>query len=546
MTNTLYYGDNLTILREYIKDESVDLIYLDPPFNSNRNYNVLFRAESGQESESQLQAFDDTWHWNEAAEAAYHEIVIECGNGISRQIGAMREALGTNQMMAYLVMMAIRLVELHRVLKDTGSLYLHCDPTASHYLKIILDTIFGVENFRNEIIWQRTNAHNNKAKRFQRLHDIILFYTKDIEVSPTWNDQIVSFSKQQLGRYKKDEDGRLYTGQDLTITDTQKDGSHKFVWRDTTPSPNRRWAYSLEQLEKFWEEGLILTKRDGAPRLDGLKVYLDEKQGKLVGSIWHDIARVGNTSSERLGYPTQKPLALLERIIQASSKEGDIVLDPFCGCGTTVAAAEKLNRRWLGIDITHLAITLQKYRLQDAFPEVKFAVVGEPQTVDAAHYLAQSDRHQFEWWALSLVKARPSGARGSSKRGKKGADQGIDGVINFIDEAQGKPKRVLVQVKSGRVSVRDVRDLVGTVEREKAAIGVLISLNDPTKPMLIEALKAGFYRSLAWQQTYRKLQLFTIEGLLAGGRVEMPPPWGTFKQAQQQTRLGPEQTRLDI
>lgn len=244
----------------------MDLIYLDPPFNSNRTYNVLFKNES----EAQIRAFDDTWHWNETAEVAYYELVTAGADNVSRMTGALRELIGPNQMMAYLVMMAIRLVELHRVLKDTGSLYLHCDPTASHYLKIILDTIFGSKNFQNEIVWQRTNAHNNKAKRFQRLHDIILFYTKDIEASPTWNDQIVDFSKQQLGPYKEDEDGRLYTGQDLTITDTQKDGSNKFVWRGTTPSPNRRWAYSLEQLEKFWEEGLILTKRDGTPRWVGV------------------------------------------------------------------------------------------------------------------------------------------------------------------------------------------------------------------------------------------------------------------------------------
>jgi site-specific DNA-methyltransferase (adenine-specific) len=490
--NKLFYGDNLQILREYIKDESIDLIYLDPPFNSKRSYNVLFKDESGKDSEAQITAFDDTWHWDAAAEESYYELITEAPDAVSRMIGALREFIGTNQMMAYLVMMAVRLVEMHRVLKPTGSLYLHCDPTASHYLKIILDAIFGGKNFRNEIIWsyKRYTAASN---RFQRLHDVIFYYGKNEDV--VFNDIREEYGKKSGkadSHYKQDEDGRWF-----------------------------RWQ-----------------KRKGK---DPYKVYLSE--GRRLGDVW-EISIINASAKERLGYPTQKPLTLLERIVQASSNEGEIVLDPFCGCGTTVAAAEKLSRKWIGIDITHLAIALQKYRLQESFPDAKFEVVGEPESVGAAQFLAEQDRFQFEWWALSLVKARPGKATGASKKGKKGADKGIDGVINFIDSEKGKPKRVLVQVKSGKVKSGDIRDLVGTVNREQAAIGVLITLEPSTQPMRTEAVSAGYYESKAWGKKYPKIQILTIEELLNGAEIEMPPAWGTFKQAEKIDKDTPTQAPL--
>ena len=379
--NQLYYGDNLDILRNYIPDESVDLIYIDPPFNSNQAYNVIFSETDGSSSQAQIQAFEDTWRWGETTEQAYHELIETAPHLLVETIKSFRGFLTETNLMAYLVMMALRLVELHRVLKPTGSFYLHCDPTASHYLKIILDQVFGVENFRNEIVWERTNAHNMKARYYSKIHDLLLFYSKSD--SYTWNKQYIEYSDAQLSRYKTDENERLYTGRDLTMSTVME--SRNFEWRGTRPPSHRSWGASLEQLEKWYAEGRILLKKDGTPRLDGLKVYLDELPGKQVPSIWNDIPRIGNTSKERLGYPTQKPLTLLERVIKTSSNEGDVVLDAFAGCGTTIEAAATLNRQWIGIDITHLAVALLKYRLADTFgDDVKYEIIGEPKDTQSA------------------------------------------------------------------------------------------------------------------------------------------------------------------
>jgi len=521
--NILYYGDNLPILKKHIPSESIDLIYLDPPFNSNRSYNVLFKDESGGEAEAQITAFEDTWHWTRDTERLYTEIVT-ASLPVSGLISALRFAIGTNQMMAYLVMMTARLIELHRVLKPTGSLYLHCDPTASHYLKIVLDMIFRMDNFQNEINWVRTNAHNFKSNFYQRTSDILLFYTKTADY--IWNQPYTTYSPKQLKRYKKDpETGRLYTGQDLTLMGESP--GRQFEWRGSKPPPNRVWGYSLDKLEELWDKGLILKKADGTPRLDGMKVFLDEMPGKTITSIWDDIPRIGNTSSERLGYPTQKPVALLERIIKTSSNEGDVVLDPFCGCGTAIVAAQKLGRQWIGIDITHLSISLMKYRLKDSFhlePKKDYWVIGEPEDISSARQLAVDDRYQFQWWALSLIKARPVG-----DKKKKGADRGIDGLINFIDDDSGKAKRALVQVKSGHVNSSDIRDLIGVLEREKAEIGVFITLEPPTAPMQKEAVTAGFYHSPGMNNDYPKIQIVTIEDLLQGAKLNIPQEFITFK-----------------
>ncbi|HLZ81728.1 MAG TPA: DNA methyltransferase [Ktedonobacteraceae bacterium] len=522
--NTLFYGDNLKVLREYISDESVDLIYLDPPFNSNRNYNVLFKDESGTDSEAQITAFEDTWHWNHVAEQTYDELVTQAPDNVSKMIASLRDFIGANQMMAYLVMMAIRLVELHRVLKSTGSLYLHCDPTASHYLKILLDTIFGAKNYRAEIIWKRSSAHNDTrqgAKQPGRIHDILLFYSKD-EHNWTWNPIHTPYDAEYAAtnyRYIEENTGRRFKSTDLTAA--KPGGDTSYEWNGRKPPEGRYWAYSKANMQKFENAGLLYYTSSGLPRL---KQYLDEMPGIHLQSIWDDIPPIGAQAAERLGYPTQKPLSLLERIIQTSSNPGDIILDPFCGCGTAIAAAQKLNRKWIGIDITHLSIALQKYRLQEMFPESKFKVVGEPQDIGAAKQLAQDDRYQFQWWALSLVKAKPLG-------GKKGSDKGIDGVITFIDDAYSKPKRVLVQVKSGHVKSGDIRDLRGTVERENATIGVFITLEPPSKEMITEAVTAGFYESPHWKKCPR-IQILTIADLLKGAKIDMPPQYGTFKQAQ--------------
>ena len=541
MKNRLYYGDNLEILRnrEYFPDECVDLIYLDPPFNSNRNYNVLFKSESGADSEAQITAFEDTWHWGETAEATYDDLVVNAPHKVSTAIEALMNLIERNQMMAYLVMMTARLVELHRVLKSTGSLYLHCDPTASHYLKLILDTIFGGENYRNEIVWKRTSAHND-AKRFGKIHDVLFYYSKDAK-TVFFEPVYVEYSEEYLrSEFQEDDDGRYYKLEDLTAPYRGGEGG-RFVFHGRLPGPTRMWSKNEAAMEELWQQGRIKVGKDGKPLLRGLKMYLDEKKGMPVQDWWDDILRVGNTAKERLGYPTQKPEALLERIIRASSNEGDVVLDPFCGCGTAIAAAHKLGRKWIGIDITHLSIALQKYRLQDMFELVSgtdFAVIGEPATVDGARELARDSanegRYQFEWWALSLVRAKPVGGSAGSRRGKKGADQGIDGVINFFDEddkGKKKPQKVVAQVKSGKVKSGDIRDLKGAVEREGAAIGVFITLEHPTGAMIKEALAAGWYESPAWGKKYRRLQILTIGDLFEGAGVDMPPQHGTHQRA---------------
>lgn len=533
-SNTLYYGDNLDILRsrDYFPNACVDLIYLDPPFNSNRSYNVLFKDESGYESEAQITAFDDTWHWGYAAEATYHDLVTGAPERVATAIGALRELIGNNQMMAYLVMMAARLVELHRVLKPTGSLYLHCDPTASHYLKIVLDAIFGPENYRNEVVWKRTSSHND-AKRFGRIHDVLLYYSKDVR-QVVFSPVYVSYSQEYLeAEFRQDEQGRWYKTEDLTAPYRGGSGG-RFEFRGRIPGPSRMWRLSQEEMERLWQEGRIMADRDGIPLLRGQIVYLDEKAGMPVQDWWDDILRVGNTSRERLGYPTQKPLALLERIISASSNPGDVVLDPFAGCGTAVAAAHKLDRRWIGIDITHLSINLLKFRLRDMFglaPGDDYQVIGEPVSVDGARQLAADDRFQFQFWALSLVQARPLGGEVGGRTGKRGADRGIDGLITFIDDNTARPKRIIVQVKSGKVKSGDIRDLKGTVQREKAAMGVFITLEPPTREMEIEAVSAGFYPSPGWGRDYPRIQIRTIEELLGGAGIEMPLSSVTFKQA---------------
>jgi site-specific DNA-methyltransferase (adenine-specific) len=543
VTHQLYYGDNLFILREHIQDESVDLIYLDPPFNSNRSYNVLFKEEGGKESEAQITAFEDTWHWNIATEHTYHELVTHTGGSVGDMVSALRSFIGTNQMMAYLVMMAARMVELYRVLKPTGTIYLHCDPTASHYLKILMDSIFGAVNFRNEVIWQRINAKGNVKRKFGAVHDVLLVYAKHAG-QETWNQFYSPLDPAYVQKeYRHVEEGtnRRYSLGDLTAPMQRASAGQVYEWKGIQPGESRCWVYAKERMQELEDQGRIVYTSSGYPRY---KRYLDESLGEKISDVWTDIPPA--LGKEIIGYPTQKPLALLERIIEASSNEGDIVLDPFCGCGTAVAAAHKLNRHWIGIDITHLAIALVKYRMEQMFPGIQFTITGEPKDEASARHLAQQNRHQFEWWALSLVRARPSRGQTGSKQGKKGSDKGIDGVINFIDDATSKAKRALVQVKSGKVKSGDIRDLLGTVEREQAQIGVFITLEPPTRDMISEAASAGFYHSPGWNQDYPRIQVYTITELLQGTMVKMPPPFGTFKHVQPARKNTTSQTHMDV
>jgi site-specific DNA-methyltransferase (adenine-specific) len=508
-TNVLYFGDNLEILRKYIPDNSIDLVYLDPPFNSKKDYNILFKENSGVESEAQIKAFTDSWHWTQAAQDTYHEISTSSPLKVSKLIGALHDAIGNNDVMAYLVMMTIRLIELHRVLKPTGSLYLHCDPTASHYLKLVLDQIFGPTNFRNEIVWKRTTAHND-PKRFGRIHDTILFYSKTDK--HIWNTVFADYDSEYIETYYRyeDENGRKFLSDNLTAP---SHGSHsgQYEWHGKYPPEGRMWSYTKENMERLEAEGRIFYTRNNYPRL---KRYLDEMSGMPAQSIWTDVLNIRSWHKEDLGYDTQKPLALLERIIQASSNEGEVILDPFCGCGTAVVAAQKLDRQWIGIDVTHLAINLMRNRLRDSFG-IEAEVIGEPEDLAGAKALAFQDRYQFQWWALGLIKARPLGEK------KKGADKGIDGIITFKHDSKGTYKRVVVQVKSGHVGVNAIRELNTVVGDE--AIGVLVTLEPPTEPMKVEAVASGYYHSPIYDKDYPKIQILTIEELFQGKAVEMPP-----------------------
>ena len=503
--NKLYFGDNLPILREHVPDESVDLIYLDPPFNSNATYNVLFREASGEGSAAQIQAFKDTWRWSIETERAYEDVVTSGPRGVADLLAAMRGFLGRNDMMAYLTMMAERIIELRRALKPGGSVYLHCDPTASHCLRLLMDAVFGKEGFRNELVWHYGGRGGKAvAAQFPRNHDVLLFYTKGAR------------GRRFVGQYVK----RAYAPEEARKIGFRQDEQGR--WFKTAPRGN----YTDESVRRLEAEGRIHRTRAGSVRI---KYFLDERpdgnvvDDALVGDTWLDIPDAMHIGNERLGYPTQKPEALLERVILSSSDEGDVVLDPFCGCGTAIAVAERLNRRWIGVDITHLAVSLMKHRLADSFGErlSPYDVVGAPQDIASARALAEASEHdgryQFEYWALGLVEARPAHDR------RRGADAGVDGYVNFFDDDSGKPKRVIVQVKSGHVQRSQIAALNSDRQREGAEMGVFITLEQPTAPMLREAASAGFYEPRHFPgRRFPRVQIRTVEELLAGNAPEIP------------------------
>ena len=527
LTNRLYYGDNLEILRRYVADESVDLVYLDPPFNSNANYNVLFAEHSGEKAASQIRAFEDTWTWSLEAELALEAMIVE-GGQVSLAMQAFRKLLGTSNMMAYLAMMAPRLVELRRVLKSTGSIYLHCDPTASHYLKLLMDAIFGPEHFCTEIVWKRSSAHSDtKQGRRQhgRIHDVLLFYTKGN--AWTWNPVYMPYDEEYVDsfyRFVEPETGRRYTTGDLTGPGGAAKGNPEYEVMGVT----RFWRFSKEKMDALIREGRILQSQPGTvPRY---KRYLDEMPGVPLQDVWNDVRPIGAQAAERLGYPTQKPESLLERVILSATDEGDVVLDPFCGCGTAVAVAQRLGRKWIGVDVTYLAIALIRRRLRDAYGESideTYEVIGEPASVADAKVLAEADPYQFQWWALDQVHAR-------GVERKKGADKGIDGRIYFHEGDSADVKQIIISVKAGHTNVAHVRDLRGVLDREEAVIGVLISMQDTTKPMREEAASAGFYNS-PWGK-HPKLQLLTVADLLGGKGIDCPP----LRQVSQTFRKAPK------
>ncbi|MCK4891396.1 MAG: restriction endonuclease [Candidatus Pacebacteria bacterium] len=533
---TLYFGDNLEILRKKIEDESFDLIYLDPPFNSNRNYNVLFK-EGIQDSPAQIKAFDDSWHWTRESKQTFDYLVTKTNEDISNLVLALEKMVGHNDMLAYLTMMTVRLIELHRVLKKTGSLYLHCDPTASHYLKIVLDIVFGKKNFKNEIVWRRTFAHND-PKRFGRNDDRILFYTKTDNYF--FNAIFTEYDESYIKDFfrNKDKNGFyqavVLTGPNINPNDP--------TWKNYNPSQSRRsWSVPkriinklvgeekakkmsiAERLDLLHEKEYIIFSKNGVPRF---KQYLHEMKGAPAQEVWTDINPISAQAKERLGYPTQKPEALLERIIKASSKDGDWILDPFCGCGTTVAVSEKLKRNWVGINVTSLAINLIKYRIRNQFNigRKQIFVDGLPTDLAGAKELFKKDPFEFEYWALDLINAMP--AQSKSKDNMRGADKGIDGIVTFHkNSVNGKLEygKAIIQVKGGKVQRNQIATLKGDVEREKAEAGVFITLEKPTKPMKGEAVDAGtFTTSLTNKFEFPKIQILTIEELLQGKKPELP------------------------
>ncbi len=579
-TNALYYGDNLGILRDFVPNESVDLVYLDPPFNSNRDYNVIFKDASGLQTDASILAFEDTWHWGPDASAKYEYLTNSAQHqgrvpdSVSQVIAALRTGIKGSDMLAYLVEMAVRLVELRRVLKPTGSLYLHCDPTASHYLKVILDAIFGPENFRNEVIWRRTGAHG-KSRRWGPIHDSILYYTKSDTF--TWNPPKRPYMRGHVKAYfVKDEKGwrTNYYGNVLTGSGLRGGESGK-PWRGFDPSAkNRHWAIPGVLAEDAGEDLSGMTQHEKLDRLYDLgyitivpgqawplyRHYLRPGDGQAVSDIWayqpytdgtvfgteegidDDVRWLSPQDGERLGYPTQKPVGLLQRIIEASSNPGDVVLDPFCGCGTALVASQRLSREWVGIDITYLAIAVMKARLHDMFG-IEAHIVGAPTEVAGAKLLAEQGlegRYQFEHWALTLVDAHPAG--GGEK--KKGADSGIDGKITFTDVG-GKLQTVIVSVKSGNVNRGMVSDLAGVVSRDGAAMGLFVTLEEPSGPMKVDAAQAGEFYSALSNRSYPKIQIITIRELLDGRKPQVPLlVMPSYQQAERVEQESPGQEKL--
>jgi DNA modification methylase len=521
--NQLFFGDNYEVMRKYLADESVDLVYLDPPFNSQRNYNVLFKQKSSGEPNAQITAFGDTWTWSHDDEIMLRRLQVEAPSKVADAISAMYQLIGPSDMLSYLVMMTARLVELRRVLKPTGSLYLHCDPTASHYLKVILDAIFSPLSFRGEITWLRTTTHND-AKRWSPNSDIILYYGKTDAV--TWNPVHLPHSEQYLAsKYRYvDPDGRRYRLDNMTSPNPRPNLTYE--WNGHAPPPNG-WRYSRDKMAELDSEGRIWYP-DSKDKRPQLKRYLDEQAGVVAGNVWTDIPPINSQAAERLGYPTQKPLALMERIIAASSNPGDVVLDPFCGCGTTVDAAQRLGRRWIGIDVSYLAIDLIETRLIGTYTSAiteTFQIIGAPADVEGARAMFAQSPFEFERWAVTRVDGTPNE--------KQVGDRGVDGIIRFPLDKHAQA-RVLVSVKGGKsLNPAMVRDLAGTIESQRDAVmGVLITIDPPTRGMLEAANLAGSYTSPLTGQVYPKVQIITVADLLSGKRPSMPTPIMPYLQSE--------------
>ncbi|MTJ17720.1 MULTISPECIES: DNA methyltransferase [unclassified Dolichospermum] len=551
MVNQLYYGDNLEVLRRYIKDESVDLCYIDPPFNSKRNYNQIYNNIGG-EDKAQAQAFIDTWEWDDHAIRGIDEIITNYHGLFTQQcialITGLSNVLGKGSLLAYLVSMTLRITEIHRVLKPTGSFYLHCDPSASHYLKLILDAVFCSQGgeFRNEIVWKRTTTHNDGkqgARQFGRVHDVILFYVKNVKKS-IFNTVYENYSDSYIdSSYNKiDADGRRFKTSDLSAA--KPGGNTSYSWKGTLPPAGRYWAFSYENMERFEAEGKIYYSKTGKPYL---KQYLNEMPGISPDDIWTEFPGI-TIKAERLGYPTQKPESLLERIIKASSNENDVILDAYCGCGTTVAVCQKLDRQWIGIDITYQSISLILKRLEDSFGKEfvdNIKLHGIPKDIESAIALANKaddrTRKEFEKWAiLTYTNNR------AIINTKKGADKGVDGTVLFYGD-KGELEKVIFQVKSGKVKSGDIRDLLGTMTLENASIAVFITLENPTKDMLKTAKSAGFYQNKFMTHSCDKVQIITIQDIIENKqKLNIPLINEVLKSAEKHKEIRVNQIEMDL
>ncbi|WP_240700206.1 DNA methyltransferase [Sphingomonas gei] len=505
-----------------MRDESVDLVYLDPPFNSETSYNLVFKPAKGESADASIQAFDDSWTWGEASKSALLD--IDCGTNRSLQVmaRAMHDALGDSPRMAYLAMMAVRLVELHRVLKPTGSLYLHCDSTASHALKLVLDAVFGADNYRNEIIWKRTFAHGNVSRGYGDVTDTIYFYSKTKGF--VWNQLYTRMPAERADKVytQSDSDGRRWQSVTLRNPSIRPNLHYPYAARNGVtyqPHPNG-WSCNIERMKRYDQEDRLHfpTKVGGALRL---KMYEDESQGARLQSLWTDIPPLSANAQERLGYPTQKPRALLERIIAASSNPGDVVLDPFCGCGTAVDAAQKLGRRWIGIDVTHIAIGMIEDRMRHGYPGIQFETIGVPKDLASAERLAEEDPHQFQQWVSWQVGGYP--------REKKGGDKGVDGWFNYL-AAKGRIETGVISVKAGgNVNPNMVRDLGRVMERDRHRFGLFVLKGMPTKGMRDEAASQPVIETEFGR--FPALQFVTLAELFMGRKPNLPPLISPVKKA---------------
>jgi DNA modification methylase len=542
MVNKLYYGDNLEVLRKYIKDESIDLCYIDPPFNSKRNYNQIYN-NLGKEDQAQAQAFVDTWTWDNHANEALEEIQSNYQGKFTSQtidlIDGLTKVLGKGSLLAYLVSMTLRIVEIHRVLKSTGSFYLHCDPTASHYLKIVLDTIFCSQggDYIAEITWERTSAHSD-SKTFANTTDVIFLYSKRILM---FNQQFKPYSEEYLKKYYKHQDGKgRFLDRDLTAGGLSG-GGYNYDWKGI----KKLWRCPIETMQKYEEQNKLYYTRNGTPRL---KQYLEEMPGVPLTNLWNDIPPINSQASEKLGYPTQKPEALLERIIKASSNKGDIILDAYCGCGTTIAVAERLERNWIGIDITYQSISLMLKRLEDSFGKNvldKIELNGIPKDLESAKALATKPddrtRKEFEKWAVLTYSNNRAVIND-----KKGADKGIDAIAYFQGDKDNREK-IIFQVKSGNVKSGDIRDLQGTMTLQGAALGIFITLKPPSKDMIQTAKSAGIYRGRYMSQSVDKIEIVTVQEILEQKkRLDVILTFEVLKAAEKQRETQGQQMSLDI